>query len=184
MGGIIGGGIGGAAGLLLGGVGAVPGAIIGAAIGNFFGRLLGARDGYKQAESDMKERNRQMVDKALTTYLDSARNDGRRALRQAMTDLGRAMEDELRRLIKRERETCKQSLDAIAEAQKLNPEAARKRATELAGWLRRLEHLQQRTMAMINALVQQTPGTGTDRRSSTAGTQAEAASSGAWADES
>ncbi|MBD2134033.1 dynamin family protein [Sphaerospermopsis sp. FACHB-1094] len=148
------GGIAGAAiGALFGGIGAGPGATIGQALGLSLAGLAGAKLGFDQSVSQIKDKDKREVSKFIFPYLKQSQMLCRKVLDDAITDLEQSMREELRKQIKREKNNCDRSLRALQEARQRSQIQVQQRTQELQVILPQINQLQKNIQQLAQATI-------------------------------
>lgn len=148
------GGIAGAAiGALFGGIGAGPGATIGQALGLSLAGLAGAKLGFDQSVSQIKDKDKHEVSKFIFPYLKQSQMLCRKVLDDAITDLEQSMREELRKQIKREKNNCDRSLRALQEARQRSQIQVQQRTQELQVILPQINQLQKNIQQLAQATI-------------------------------
>ncbi len=155
LGGIVGGGI----GLLFGGVGAGPGAAIGSQIGAAIGGLAGLTSGVGQGLSQVKERDtiaaQREINPRIHQFIKESQDLCQQSLNKTVTQLRRAMTDELSEKIGQLKQTCDRTLRSIQETRKLTEGQKQEKLRQLAIPLQQLNQLYNSVENLANAAISQ-----------------------------
>jgi len=179
------GGIAGAAiGALFGGVGAGPGMVIGQTLGGSLAGLAGAKLGFDQSVSQIKDKDRREVSKFILPYIKQSQMLCRKVLDDAIVDLEQSIREELRNQIKREKNNCDRTLRSLQEARQRSQAQVQQRTQELQVILPQINQLQKNIQQLAQVTV--TMGAVSDTKQKTEVAQpvtTVGGEKGSWADD-
>ena len=179
------GGIAGAAiGTLFGGVWAGPGMVIGQTLGGSLAGLAGAKLGFDQSVSQIKDKDRREVSKFILPYIKQSQMLCRKVLDDAIVDLEQSIREELRNQIKREKNNCDRTLRSLQEARQRSQAQVQQRTQELQVILPQINQLQKNIQQLAQVTV--TMGTVSDTKQKTEVAQpvtTVGGEKGSWADD-
>lgn len=160
IGSIIGGVLGGVVGTLITpGAGTGAGIVYGAYIGATVAGVAGLKTGVKQGLEQIREKELAVVKKKVARIIGRFIEDSQRlayeSLKNAVTNLEHAMQDELLAQVRRQKKMLEETLQSIQRGRKMSQEQAAKRGGELKERLRQLQQIQETANQSVNVIASQ-----------------------------